>query len=67
MANDKKGFLLRIPEELLEQLRGWAEQEMRSVNGQIEWILREALRARGRASGEAPPPARATRRRSRPD
>jgi len=48
VSTDKKGFLLRLPPELLEQLRGWAEQEMRSVNGQIEWILREALRARGR-------------------
>ncbi|MBI5852631.1 MAG: Arc family DNA-binding protein [Planctomycetes bacterium] len=50
MSDDKKGFLLRVPAELLEQLRGWAEQEMRSLNGQIEWILREALRARGRVT-----------------
>lgn len=55
MGDDKKGFLLRVPPELLEQLRGWAEQEMRSLNGQIEWILREALRARGRAAGDASP------------
>ncbi len=55
MGDDKKGFLLRVPPELLEQLRGWAEQEMRSLNGQIEWILREALRARGGPAGDASP------------
>ncbi len=48
MASDRKGFLLRVPPELLEELRGWAAQEMRSLNGQIEWVLREALRRRGR-------------------
>ena len=46
MAEEKKGFLLRLPPPLLEELRRWAEQEMRSVNGQIEWLLREALRRR---------------------
>jgi hypothetical protein len=40
--------LLRLPPELLEELRGWAAQEMRSLNAQIEWTLREALRLRGR-------------------
>ena len=49
MAEEKKGFLLRIPPALYEELRRWAEQEMRSVNGQIEWLLREALAKRGRA------------------
>ena len=42
MADDKKGFLLRLPPRLFEQLRRWAEQDMRSLNGQIEWLLREA-------------------------
>lgn len=45
---ERKPFLLRVPEELLAELRAWAEQEMRSLNGQIEWVLREALRRRGR-------------------
>lgn len=44
----RKPFLLRVSPELLEELRGWAGQEMRSLNGQIEWILRQALRDRGR-------------------
>lgn len=51
MADEKKGFLLRLPPAVLAEVRRWAEQEMRSINGQIEWILREALRARG-----TPPP-----------
>ena len=45
---DRKGFLLRLPPELLEQLRRWAEDEMRSLNGQIEYLLRQALRRRQR-------------------
>lgn len=43
MAEDKKGFLLRLPPPLLDELRRWAERDMRSLNGQIEWLLREAL------------------------
>ena len=43
---ERKPFLLRVPDELLAELRAWAEQEMRSLNGQIEWVLREALKRR---------------------
>jgi hypothetical protein len=46
VADERKGFLLRLPPRLLDELRGWAEQDMRSINGQIEWIVREALRKR---------------------
>lgn len=46
MADEKKGFLLRIPPPLLDELRRWAEQDMRSTNGQIEWILRNVLKER---------------------
>jgi len=53
---DKKGFLLRIPPPLFEELRRWAEQDMRSINGQIEWILRDAVRRRGRAAGDEDAP-----------
>lgn len=59
MADDKKGFLLRLPPRLLDELRRWAEQEMRSTNGQIEWLLRNALKERlGRdpLDGEAKKP-----------
>jgi len=56
MAAKRKGFLLRLPPELLSELRGWADQDMRSLNGHIEWLLREALRRRrGRTEpGEDP-------------
>jgi len=58
MANEKKGFLLRLPPRLFEELRRWAEQDMRSINGQIEWLLREAVSKRlGRDPGR-PRPAR---------
>ncbi|MAE76541.1 MAG: hypothetical protein CMJ85_06710 [Planctomycetes bacterium] len=46
MAVKRKPFLLRISPKLFHELRGWAEQEMRSVNGQIEFLLREAVRKR---------------------
>lgn len=48
MADEKKGFLLRLPPALFEELRRWADQDMRSINGQIEWLLREAVAQRRR-------------------
>ena len=44
---DRKAFLVRVAPEVHEALRRWAAQEMRSVNGQVEFVLREALRKRG--------------------
>ena len=49
----RKPFLLRISPLLYHELEAWAEQEMRSVNGQIEYILKEAVRKSGRAIEEA--------------
>ncbi len=40
----RKPFLLRMPEELLEELNRWAADELRSVNAQIEFLLRDAVR-----------------------
>ena len=40
----KKNFALRVDEEVFAALERWAADEFRSVNGQIEWILNEALR-----------------------
>jgi hypothetical protein len=48
----KKKFLLRIDEDLWDDLQVWAADELRSVNGQIEYLLRQAAKARGRAVGE---------------
>jgi len=42
----RKGFLLRLPPALLAELRTWAGAEVRSLNGHIEYLLREALRRR---------------------
>ena len=55
---ERKPFLLRLSPELLEQLRRWAEDEMRSLNSQIEFVLRQALKQRGRATSEEEPPER---------
>jgi hypothetical protein len=44
----RKTFLLRMSPELYEALEAWAQQELRSVNGQIEYVLKEAIRQRGR-------------------
>ncbi len=48
-AGKKKAVLLRIPPELWEDLNVWARDELRSVNAQIEFALREALRRRKRS------------------
>jgi hypothetical protein len=44
----RKPFLLRIDPELHAALQKWADDELRSVNGQIEFLLRRALAAAGR-------------------
>lgn len=44
---DKKAFLLRIDPELWAELERLAQSELRSVNGQVEYLLREALDRRG--------------------
>lgn len=46
MATDKKAFVLRIHPETLKELERWAQEEFRSVNGQIEFLLNDALRKR---------------------
>ena len=55
----KKAFPLRISEEIWEALRRWSDDELRSVNAQIEYVLRDALRKAGRLprnSGEKETP-----------
>jgi hypothetical protein len=44
----RRPFLLRLPPDLHDELRAWAGQELRSLNGQIEFLLREAVRRRRR-------------------
>ncbi len=40
----KKGFALRINEDVMNALERWAADEFRSTNGQIEWIVHQALK-----------------------
>jgi hypothetical protein len=52
MDDERKAFPLRISKELFDQLKAWADQEMRSVNGQIEYLLREAVKRRAGRDAE---------------
>ena len=52
-APERKPFLLRIPPELWQEVEKWAADELRSVNGQIEFLLRQAVAKRKK---EQPPP-----------
>lgn len=45
---DKKAYPLRISTAVLDAVQRWADDELRSVNAQIEYVLREALRKTGR-------------------
>ena len=44
----KKPFVLRVQPEMIEALERWAQDDFRSINGQIEWILNNALVKSGR-------------------
>ncbi|MCG3132030.1 MAG: hypothetical protein FLDDKLPJ_02840 [Phycisphaerae bacterium] len=51
---ERKPFLLRLPPDLMEELNRWARDDLRSVNAQIEYLLREAVRARRRTLPPGP-------------
>lgn len=44
----KKAFALRLDERMMKSIEKWASDEFRSTNGQLEWIIREALLKSGR-------------------
>ena len=46
--NTTKNFVLRIDAETMSALERWAADEFRSINGQLQWIINEALRKSGR-------------------
>jgi hypothetical protein len=56
---ERKAFLLRIDPAVLDALQRWADDELRSLNGQIEFVLRRALQEEGwikpRSSSKKPP------------
>jgi hypothetical protein len=54
----RKAFLLRIDPALWAELEGWAQDELRSVNGQVEYVLRQAVQKR---KGPASSPSSAAR------
>jgi hypothetical protein len=45
-AEERKSFLLRVDPELWAELEHWAADELRSVNGQVEYLLRQAVQKR---------------------
>lgn len=51
----KKAFALRIDEQMLVALQRWADDEFRSVNGQMEFLLRDALLKSGRMKWQQAP------------
>ena len=51
-SEDRKAFLLRIDARLWTELEAWAGDELRSVNGQIEFLLRQAVQQRRRRPRE---------------
>ena len=46
--NNTRSFILRIDAETMEAIEKWAADEFRSTNGQLQWIIAEALRKAGR-------------------
>lgn len=57
--SDRKAYPLRINTEVLAAMQRWSDDELRSVNAQIEYVLRDALRRAGRLrGGDAAPAAR---------
>ena len=60
---ERKPFLLRLPPEVHDALQRWAADELRSLNGQIEFLLRRALAETGRVPRSGTSPLAAPRRR----
>jgi len=56
---DKKAFLLRVDPAVWAEIERLAAAELRSVNAQVEYLLRDALRTRGRGPGTSSEPSRA--------
>lgn len=54
-SEERKSFLLRIAPDLWKDLESWSADELRSVNGQIEFILREAIKKRKKVAAQPAP------------
>lgn len=55
--NTTKSFVLRVDEATMDALERWAADEFRSINGQLQWIIAEALRKSGRKPKTKPKPS----------
>lgn len=55
MADEKKAYPLRISAQVLDAMQHWSSDELRSLNAQIEYVLRDALRKAGRLKADAKP------------
>jgi hypothetical protein len=64
---ERKPFLLRIDSAVLDAVQRWANDDLRSLNAQIEFVLRDALRRVGRLSREDETAKAANRRQDRED
>jgi len=53
-TEERKSFLLRIPPDLWQDLEKWAGDELRSFNGQMEYLLRQAVEKRKRSQQDPP-------------
>lgn len=53
---ERKPFLLRMDKELLDAMQRWAADDLRSLNAQIEFVLRSALHSAGRSRRSIAPP-----------
>lgn len=51
--DERKAFLLRIPPGLWKEIEAWAQEELRSVNGQIEYLLKQAVNQRKKSAGKS--------------
>ena len=60
----KKNYPLRIHADILDAMKRWSDDELRSLNGQIEYVLRDALRRAGRLR-EHPPHVTKTERQTK--
>lgn len=57
MAKEKdtvKSFVLRVDPDTMDALERWAADEFRSINGQLQWIIAEALKKSGRLKKKSP-------------
>lgn len=53
-GNENKNFVLRLDARTMEAVERWAEDEFRSTQGQLQWIIAEALRRAGRTPKKPP-------------